>query len=143
MARSMDRLLAAAGIVGALMASAGSALAEVTVQNGLDRPVTIQFGYASPDGLVEWSPVTLVPCEITSVTEGPSLRLLFPRFADERLNPDTGTIDYELMLLDRPGRLFLFLADPRIMVDVMGQGGCDPAPAKPSPAPAAKPQAGT
>jgi len=124
MARPVHRLLAGAIFAG-LVSATGTAFAEVTVQNGLDRPLTIE------------------PCFVMAVAEAPNLRMIFPRYLDERLNPDTGTIDYEVHLLTQPGALTLFPADPRIMVDVLGNDACAGrvAPATPEgkPLPTTKP----
>lgn len=142
MARPVHRLLAGAIFAG-LVSATGTAFAEVTVQNGLDRPLTIQLGYADQFGAVTWEEVTIEPCFVMAVAEAPNLRMIFPRYLDERLNPDTGTIDYEVHLLTQPGALTLFPADPRIMVDVFGNDACAGrvAPATPEgkPLPTTKP----
>lgn len=130
------RRLIAAFVAGGLCSTAGAALAEVVVQNGLDRALTIQVGYADQFGNVAWEPVTIEACLAMYVTEAPNLRMIFPRFLDERVNPDTGGIDYEVYLLTQPGTLTFFPADPRIMVDVFGNAPC---PDRAVPAPVGKP----
>jgi len=84
----------------------------------------VQLGYSDENGNVpEWTAYTLKQCHTLTVDEAPNLRMIYPRFLDERINPDGG-IDYEVLLLTQPGIVALFLADPRIMYGFQWPANC-------------------
>lgn len=136
----MPRNLAVIALAVAAVGASAPAVAEVTLTNAVGSPITVQYGYADANGFVEWTPFLLEPCFTATFAEAPNLRLIYPAFIDGRPNPDTGTIAYQVILLNQPATLALFLADPVIMVNVFGTTECAGAgAAPPKPADAAAP----
>ncbi|MCW5696675.1 MAG: hypothetical protein KIS96_08050 [Bauldia sp.] len=137
MLRRSVLMVATASAFGVAASPLGAA---VNVINGIGRSVTVQIGYSDENGNVsEWTAFTIEPCFYLTLDEAPDLRLLFPTYLDARINPDTGAIDYQVLLLTQPATLALFNADPLIMFDGLGRNDCGLSdalgdPAAPTPA---------
>jgi hypothetical protein len=114
-----------AALAGLSLLFASSAFAEIIIINAMRQDVRLQFGYADANNSVAWSMTTIPACQAVTVQEDAALRMLHPKFLDERPNPDTGGIDYEYVILDRPGRIGIGESGGRIFLDVSGNAtGC-------------------